>query len=318
LASIRPIGQTGFKTPLLVPSFSSRGFSPIGPRFERFSPHTAAASLVSAYDIYHGALPLSAAYGSDIVFLDSGGYEGYSSSELSVTKPWSVKAYREVLARLENRTTIMTVTFDYENRQPTEDQITAAAHLANDFPRFSWDCLLKPESSEIRFVNVQAVINLIPSAPQFTAFGFTEAELGGSVLERARNIIRIRKTLKNHGRETPIHLFGCLDPLAVRFYFAAGADIFDGLQWLRSVMTGEDLFRMSSRVVQEDLWDRDERAVEASFSIRNLEVMRNLQRSLRRFAAEGTIEALELDPKEAARFEQVISTVYGGNINVRE
>ena len=288
-ASIRQIGQTGFTTPLLVPSFSSRGFSPIGPRFERFSPHTAAASLVSAYDIHHEALPLAAAYGSDIVFLDSGGYEGYSSSELSVPKPWSVEAYRDVLSRLENRTTIVPVSFDYENRQPTEDQVVAATHLANDFSQFPWDCLFKPESIELRFVNVEAILNLIPATPRFAVFGFTETELGSSILERARNILKIRTTLNDQGRDTPIHIFGCLDPRAIRFYFAAGADIFDGLQWLRSFMTEKDLFRMSSCVVREGLWDQDERAV----------------------------EALGLDPKEVERFERIVNTVYGGGIDVR-
>jgi hypothetical protein len=267
--------------------------------------------------MYHGALPLAAAYGSDIVFLDSGGYEGYSSSELSAPKPWSVEAYRDVLSRLENRTTIVPVSFDYENRQPTEDQVVAATQLASDFSQFPWDCLFKPESIELRVVNVEAILNLIPAAPRFAVFGFTETELGSSILERARNILRIRTTLNDQGRDTPIHLFGCLDPRAIRFYFAAGADIFDGLQWLRSFMTEADLFRMSSCVVREGLWDQNERAVEASFSIRNLEVILKLQRSLRRFAREGSVRALELDPKEGERFAHIVNNIYGGGIDVR-
>lgn len=315
--ALRTIGLTGFTTPLLVPSYSSRGFSPIKPKFDFFSPHTTSASLVSAYDIHHKALSINAAYGSDIVFLDSGGYEAYSNSELSTPKQWSLSEYRAVLSQLEDRTTIVPVTFDFENRRPTREQLEAAAQLALDFPRFQWDCLIKPESPALPWVNVEAVLELIPSAPPFAILGFAEMELGSSILERARNVLRVRRTLSEHGKNPPIHLFGCLDPHAIRYYLAAGADIFDGLQWLRSVMTEEGLFRMSSRIVHENRWDTDETTVEAYFRIRNLEVMSRLQRNLTNFAKTGEVAALRLNPIEEERFKRLMTSVNDGGKDVR-
>ncbi len=33
--------------------------------------------------------------------------------------------------------------------------------------------------------------------------------------------------------ETPIHIFGCLDPISIWLFYLCGADVFDGLFWLR-------------------------------------------------------------------------------------
>ena len=38
--------------------------------------------------------------------------------------------------------------------------------------------------------------------------------------------------------ETPIHVFGSLDTVTTPMYFLAGADIFDGLTWLRFAFHG--------------------------------------------------------------------------------
>ena len=307
--SRRAIGNTGFLTPLVVPSYSSRGFSPIGSKFDLFSSHTTSTSLVSAYDIYHGALPMSAAYGSDLVFVDSGGYEAYANSELAEPRPWSLDAYRTILSKLEDRTTLVTVTFDFGSRKPIDEQLEAAKQLADDFPHFFWDLLVKPESTTEPYVNVGALIARMPLKAPFAILGFAESELGSSVLERARNILLIRRALTETGSDPPIHVFGCLDPFAIRYYLAAGADIFDGLQWLRSVMTEEGLFRLSSRIVREDRWDKDENTVEASFRMRNLDTMRALQRNLTHFADTGEIASLALSPIEEDRFARLIRSV---------
>jgi hypothetical protein len=48
-----------------------------------------------------------------------------------------------------------------------------------------------------------------------------------------QNIARLRRALHKIGLETPIHVFGSLDTVTTPLYFLAGADIFDGLTWLR-------------------------------------------------------------------------------------
>jgi hypothetical protein len=67
----------------------------------------------------------------------------------------------------------------------------------------------------------------------FSVVGVTEHELGDSLLDRVVAVMELRALLRRTGIEKPIHVFGALDPLFVPLYFAAGADIFDGLTWLR-------------------------------------------------------------------------------------
>ena len=47
------------------------------------------------------------------------------------------------------------------------------------------------------------------------------------------NIARLRIALDGVGLNPPIHVFGSLDTIGTPLYFFAGADIFDGLTWLR-------------------------------------------------------------------------------------
>src|SRR4051812_29816400 len=86
-------------TPLLVPSFSSKGFglrigrsegvaveiSEITEIFEAASEYLAGSMLVSAYDIHHGYIPLPEQAITDLVIVDSGGYETSDLQDLSAT-----------------------------------------------------------------------------------------------------------------------------------------------------------------------------------------------------------------------------------------
>ena len=67
----------------------------------------------------------------------------------------------------------------------------------------------------------------------FSIIGFTEKELGPSLLKRMTAIARVRRALKEVNLDLPIHVFGSLDTISTPLYFLAGADIFDGLTWLR-------------------------------------------------------------------------------------
>jgi hypothetical protein len=61
-----------------------------------------------------------------------------------------------------------------------------------------------------------------------------------------QNIARLRMALTNAGLETPIHIFGSLDTISTPLYFLAGADIFDGLTWLRyAYHKGNTIYRQN-------------------------------------------------------------------------
>ena len=62
-----------------------------------------------------------------------------------------------------------------------------------------------------------------------------ERELGDGILERSKSVRRIRRVLDNTGRYRLIHILGTGNPYSILLLAAAGADLFDGLEWCRTV-----------------------------------------------------------------------------------
>ena len=80
-------------------------------------------------------------------------------------------------------------------------------------------------------------------AEEFASFdvvAITEKGLGESPIDRMAAIARLRRALDEANCRMPIHVFGSLDPLSICLYAMAGAEIFDGLTWLRYVFVKDD------------------------------------------------------------------------------
>ncbi len=229
----RRVPPTGVRAPLIVPSFSSHGFLHVGAYFESFVRYTTPSYLVSAYDVFHELLPSDSFTQGDIVILDSGGYEAYASSELSRAAPWDFTSYEGIIAKAEGEPTVLPVSFDYNLRgTPLSGQVSLALELADAHSFRSWDFLVKPVTGGI-VPEAREFIPFIDAIARLGVIGFVEDELGQSLVARARRIRDIRSELTNYGLSNPIHLFGCLNPLTIPYYVEAGADMFDGLEWLR-------------------------------------------------------------------------------------
>lgn len=253
LAEIREItfgeGQT-LSTPMLVPSFSSRV-----PEIEK--PFRASAQfidgpiLISAYDVKHKLLSPPYDFGSAI-FLDSGGYEISRITDLSdvgdqATGPlgWAEEDHAKLVAKWKPR--IPSVVISYDNpikRHPLAEQIERAKGFKLSRPDIVREILLKPEKPGQNFIQMNSVLENVRSLAGFGIIGVTEKEIGNSVLERMVHIAKLRQALKKIDLNTPIHIFGSLDTVTTLFYFVAGADIFDGLTWLRyAFKDGRTLYR---------------------------------------------------------------------------
>lgn len=83
------------RTPLLVPSFSSKGFPEVDKIIKYSSELIDGITLVSAYDLHYGKVSPPFDF-SSLIFLDSGGYEASKDTDLSdfgdkehLPKPWS-------------------------------------------------------------------------------------------------------------------------------------------------------------------------------------------------------------------------------------
>lgn len=231
-----------FRTPLLVPSFSSKGFADVQGNLEFASGFIAGPALISCYDLHYGHLEGPFTF-PEVMFLDSGGYEAsrdfelsdYGEREYEPEQDWSAEKHQAVLDKWNSLSPTVAITYDNpRERLSLADQIARAS--AMNLPKTSSikEFLIKPETADQRYIQVKNVVRDIRKMDHFDIIGVTEKELGGSYFERMKNVAAIRIALDNIGaKDKPIHVFGSLDPVSSPLYFLAGADIFDGLTWLR-------------------------------------------------------------------------------------
>ncbi|MCG8557394.1 MAG: hypothetical protein MJD61_19225 [Proteobacteria bacterium] len=236
--------------PLLVPSFSSKGFptkksgaSVIAEIFEGAAESITASYLVSGYDIHHELLPSAAALPApDVIFLDSGGYELRIEHDLSADRhvphsplEWNRDTYDRLLESWPEHVSAAMVSYDEpELRVHLDAQLESARESL--LPRKHLRVfLLKPETTTSEFLTgVLSTVRADPSPlSDFNIIGLTEEELGSSLLDRMENIALLRLDCDAAGVDVPIHIFGALDALTTLLYFVSGADVFDGLSWLR-------------------------------------------------------------------------------------
>ena len=240
-------------TPLLIPSFSSKGFarskkdgkSEIGKILATAGEFLTEGFLISAYDIFYEHLPhpSNLSCTPEIIFVDSGGYEtstdcDYSSviDPVSNPEPWTIKNLESVFDNWPDHVPAAFVSFDHPNdRKPFAAQVINSRRLFQKCSQHLKVLLLKPETKEQTTLKktLKSAISEVAELDSFDIVGLTEKELGRSMLDRMAEIAKLRIAMDDAEVKTPLHIFGALDPLSVCLYYIAGAEIFDGLSWLR-------------------------------------------------------------------------------------
>jgi hypothetical protein len=239
------------ETPLLIPSFSSKGFvtgagtDELLTIVQTASEVITGAYLISAYDIAKGHLPPPAALPMkpDLIFLDSGGYEisdEFDFSEIMRSDikadDWSVKELIRVLDMWPPEMPAVLVSYDHpKERRPLAEQLAAARELFKKH-HDQLNCFLLKQVTTTQTSLAEVLAEATAKPDDFRSFdtiGLTEKGLGQSPIQRMVRIARFRRALDEAGLKVPIHIFGSLDPVSVSLYFLAGAELFDGLTWLR-------------------------------------------------------------------------------------
>src|SRR6266496_3615414 len=82
--------QVVAETPLLLPSFSSKGFPQRAQIMKLMEEFITSPILVSAYDIHYASISKKITF-SELIFLDSGGYEARVEHDLSESYGWPHK-----------------------------------------------------------------------------------------------------------------------------------------------------------------------------------------------------------------------------------
>jgi hypothetical protein len=246
-------GQEIERTPLLVPSFSSKGFPEIRKVLEYGLEVVNDAILVSAYDLHYDEISPPPDF-SALIFLDSGGYEAAKEAELSdfgekkhIPRPWTQDMHEAILSKWQRNFPSVLISYDHpKQRVSLKKQIERAAAMAPSRSGIVREILLKPETEDQRFLQMPSILNNIHGLAEFDIIGVTEKEIGPSIFKRMENIAHLRRALGHAGLEIPIHVFGSLDTVTTPLYFLAGADIFDGLTWLRFAFhKGQTLYKQN-------------------------------------------------------------------------
>ncbi|MHB8358511.1 MAG: hypothetical protein ACYDCP_03285 [Thermoplasmataceae archaeon] len=228
-------------TPMLVPAVSSRANLELGKLIKTIREIVNGPFLMSAYDFYYYHKRMPIVDFPDLVFLDSGGYECSKDKDITdiglynpEPEGWDAKLHEETLVQWNSPIPTVIVSFDHPDmREDLSSQIYRANELFAKKTRIVKEILIKPETRKMKYINIKGIKACAASLSDFDVIGFTEKELGSSVLKRMINIAHVREILDDNCIEKPIHIFGSLDPVLTPLYYMAGADIFDGLSWLR-------------------------------------------------------------------------------------
>ena len=258
--------------------------------------------LISAYDICHDLLVDSATFTSGfkqsryaqprVLVIDSGWYEknggppaGQFAGDLDEPLAWEETDYLQTIDSLDEELIPIVVSWDHTGLYG--EQILHAQDFFGARTSLASTLLLKPPSGS-RFHRFEKLSD--DDAANLRAFdiiGVTEREIGESILDRLIAISQLRQKLDRVQVPVPIHVFGGLDPLQTPLYFAAGAEVFDGLGWLRyAYREGVAMNRDAAALLDRQIRKRWLQALN-SVSLDNLDELRRLTDDLRRFVHTG-------------------------------
>lgn len=298
---LRLAGQE-FATPLTIPSFSSRAKppTPLSEFFAETLAEIVGPILISAYDVANAPADNGATNIADeiidaapsFVLLDSGGYEANWNARaeraglirVGSAPSWCRDHHAEVLSQWPTEVPLLAVTFDIPDERPSlDEQIRAAEDLVARFSSHTIELLLKPPSDSF---HIDELSGFAPRLAKFPVIGLTEDEMGPSMADRLRFLAAFRDLLDATGSSVPIHVFGGLDPMMTPLYFAAGADIFDGLSWLRYAYAGQvGIYDKSFVATEYPTGDQDTELWR--MRLRNIQALVDLQLALVAFAGSG-------------------------------
>lgn len=237
----------------------------------------------------------------NVVVLDSGGYEVLW--ETSGNVPWDGFDYRQFLAGIRDHVSNLVVV-NFDRVGPLEMQITEAMKDFGEISGVAKDFLVKPVSGDQNVVGVALLMKHSAELSHFDLIGITAEELGNSFMRRCRSIVILRDLLNSAGLDTPIHIFGAISPDEVIAYFLCGADVFDGLGWLRWGVRQERLAVVKEIAAEKPYWSLTDDELRSLVWKENLRFLFRLQEELRRYASNGNLaELISTFPRAALAAE---------------
>lgn len=284
------------ETPMLIPSFSSRVNMDVYKIIEPMGESLNETILISAYDLcYSTDFPI---IDTDLIFIDSGGYEcGIDNciSEIGYYRPeafpWNQEKYLNVIKSWPNNVPTVLISYDHPTKRETiEKQVENAEGIFAQMDGLLKEFLIKPDNNNANKINLDSLIKNIDLLRSFDIFGITEKELGDSIFDRMVSIAKIRMELDERGLEIPLHVFGSLDTITTPLYYFSGADIFDGLSWLRFTFhEGNTLYTNSFGPMIYGIHKNSD-LIQAKIFEDNITYLLRLKLMLEKFLSTGTFD----------------------------
>ena len=261
--------------------------------------------LFSAFDVNYEFMPHPRQIKQfpEIMFLDSGGFETSADPDLNDVEElerskekWSVDLLKAVWRDWPRETATVLVSYDSpDERMPFHEQVNHARELFRGQDHHLKAFLLKPVSKDQRTLR-DALGQAFASTNElgyFDVIGVTASEVGTSMLERMVNLALLREALDRAGLKTkPIHVFGALDPISSVLFYLAGAEIFDGLTWLRYAYAGgRCVYIRNYGALELELDTRDD-SIQVLTQVRNIAYLQKMQSALREFSGTRNFKRL--------------------------
>ena len=314
----RRIQKVDVRTPLIVPSFSSRGFPRLLDIYHEIRYKLYGVCLVSAFDIANSYIPAEAMDTSNVVFIDSGGYESneLESGPIGYYAPpskgqWSRSRYHDTMRGISSIANTIVVNYDCPGS--IEAQITRASDDFDCSSNAASDFLIKPDIQS-SLVNIPKLQAYTKELKQFDILGVAARGIGSSFVKRCRAIVMLRNILDRAGLDTPIHVFGAVRPYEVLAYFLCGADVFDGLNWLRFAFRNHGSLAIEEVSIEELKWDMSDEDLLFNEWCHNLRFLYQMQESMRQYTDTGAMTSLAKEFSIASRSAH-IAKIAGAEIN---
>lgn len=238
-----------------------------------------------------------------VILLDSGNYEKCRNNN----KYWSRKKFHDLVKSIP-----YDLMFCFDEYDLKQDIAELAAEIiesvAKDQQQTSVPVLpivhtRIDDDGEYIFDSLPELVLQVAKSLSPSLVAIPERELGDGLLERIKNIVKIRTLLNSLTYYQPIHILGTGDPIAIPFFIAAGADSFDGLEWCRKVVDRDqhrlhhfhhfDLFAYQAKCadsyVARDAITQDEVKFIAKVIFHNLDFYTDFMSKLRVSTTKGSI-----------------------------
>lgn len=178
-----------------------------------------------------------------MMFMDSGNYEAYrkglgQDQRGSKKDKWLPEDFYSTLSG--RRAIDFHFSFDWPSRTGDDDEVVARTIGACQEPQLIGKRPIpivhapRYDNGERDLSALPAVVRRVADSLDCSIIAVPERELGEGIYERVRMVRRIRTELNECGKYRLLHLLGTGNPLSILMLAAAGADLFDGLEWCRT------------------------------------------------------------------------------------